>query len=244
MSCLNQVHVRVASFADTTTSLARRARLSMGAGLLFYGLFFVLFVLGCSGGKSDTSGAEDSARATPSPASSDSITFDTSTREALGPPMPFPSVSLTALDGKTVDAASLVQGKYSIVMFIKIGCEACAEVLDVWKEVQPEFPPEMNVFAVTKEEPDYARDYVEESGFPFTLYCDEKGVFEKQYGLVKYPAVVGVGDDGRVAYVGKPVTPEFTPRKAWKLLVEVVTTRRAKEAEGGAAAETPERKGS
>ena len=33
--------------------------------------------------------------------------------------------------------------------------------------------------------------------------------------------MIGIRENGVIAYVGMPVTPEFTPAEAWKLLNQV-----------------------
>ena len=115
----------------------------------------------------------------------------------------------------------LLGGRESIVLFVDPDCEACDAFLAVWKVRKHELPASLNVFGITHEDPDSARDYARNSGFPFPLYCDDRGIFAEEYSIRVTPSAVGTYADGGVAYVGKHVTPEFTPRKAVELLEQV-----------------------
>lgn len=144
----------------------------------------------------------------------------------LKPRMAFPPVAVKDLEGRVTDAATLVRGRDSIVLFVSLGCESCEELTALWTRLQGDLPEGANVFALADEDPDYARRYLAEHPFPFPLYCDTEGVFHDRYKMRAYPSVVGVLADGSVAYVGKAVTTEFTPKKAATLLMEVKQGRK------------------
>lgn len=146
----------------------------------------------------------------------------------LEPRMKFPPVPVKGLDGQATDAAALVQGRDSIVLFISLGCESCEDLTALWTRLQGELPQGLNVIGVANEEPDFAKKYLAEHPFPFPLYCDTGAVFEESFKIRAYPSVVGVLDNGSVAYVGKAVTTEFTPKKAVDLLMKVKQGREGK----------------
>jgi len=143
----------------------------------------------------------------------------------LKPRMAFPSVELLTLDGDPVDSASLVASSDAIVFFVSLGCQSCEELISVWRPLLHQIPEDVHIFAVADEEPVFARRFVETNDFPFPLYCDEKGVFFTDYEVKGYPTVVGVTAGGSIAYVGRAVTPVFTPEKALQLLKDVKTSR-------------------
>jgi len=147
----------------------------------------------------------------------------------LEPGQPLPDVPLVDLEGNPVQTAALLDGHDAILLFISLGCEACEELVDSWRGRLGEFPPEFRVLAVADDEPLYAKQFVEKHDFPFPLYCDEKGVFTHRYKVTISPTVVGVPSDGKIAYVGKAVTPKFTPPEAVELLLR---TKAAREKEG------------
>lgn len=160
-----------------------------------------------------------------------SATADT-VHSRLYPGKPFPAVQVLDLNEKRVNAAALVAGRPSLVLFIDPDCESCREFLAVWDKQVSELPAGLNVVGITRADPQYAKQYKQESGFPHPLYSDDEGIFARDYRIKVYPTVVGTYPDGGVAFVGKAVTPEFTPKKAATLLGEAVAAKKAREGGG------------
>lgn len=150
---------------------------------------------------------------------------------ALEPGQPLPDVPLTDLEGNPVRISELIAGRDAVVIVVSLGCEACEDLIASWRNKLDEFPPEVLVFAVADDEPVYAKKYAQEHDFPLPLLCDEKGLLTRRYKLNVTPTVVGVPADGRIAYVGKAVTPVFTPAEAVDL-IERTKAARAGEEEG------------
>ena len=86
--------------------------------------------------------------------------------------------------------------------------------------------------ASIRESRDRVKAAMVNSGFPFPLYSDEEGIFARDYRIKIYPTVVGTYPDGAVAFLGKAVTPEFTPKKAAALLSEAIAARKQREGGG------------
>jgi len=143
----------------------------------------------------------------------------------LEPSMMFPSVDVFTVDGETVNTTALTQGHDSIVIFVSLGCESCEELISTWKSMIDQIPDDLSVFALAEDEPEFAKQFVEEEDFPFPLYCEDKGIFARDYKIGVFPSVVGTTADGTVAFVGKMVTPEFTPARAMDLLEKVKKAR-------------------
>ena len=89
-------------------------------------------------------------------------------------------------------------------------------------------PSGFNVIGIVRDAPEYTADWVENTGFPFPAYCDVPNVFADRYVIRVTPSVVGTYPDGVVAFVGKAVTPEFTPAKAIALLANMEKGREAR----------------
>ena len=147
----------------------------------------------------------------------------------LYPGKPFPAVDVMDQNENKVSAASLVIGRPSLVLFIDPDCESCRAFLEVWDKQVNELPAGLNVIGITKVDTQYAKQYKQDSGFPHPLYSDQDGIFARDYRIKIYPTVVGTYPDGGVAFVGKAVTPEFTPKKAAALLGEAIAAKRQRE---------------
>jgi peroxiredoxin len=212
---------------------ARFGSLLHGLPLLLLSLALLGVLAGCGGGD-----AGSDANQTEAAESTGETGADTASRTAADPSsraaneskrletrMVFPAVTVLTLDGEETNTRALLRAKDSLVIFIEIGCEACEDVMAVWKELADTVPPGLNVIAVAQDEPAYVADYAKQTGFPFPLYCDEAGAFGSEYHVGVFPTMVGVPADGRIAYIGKPVTPEFKPVDAWKMLMDVKEKR-------------------
>jgi len=192
-------------------------------------LFIALFCLAACGKDASQKSSDTSSKSGPSDtvASADQDTV----HSRLYPGKPFPAVEILDLNENKVSAASLVMGRPSLVLFIDPDCESCRAFLAVWDKQVSDLPPGLNVVGITKVDPQYAKQYKEDSGFPHPLYSDQDGIFARDYRIKIYPTVVGTYPDGGVAFVGKAVTPEFTPKKAATLLGEAIAAK--KQREGG-----------
>jgi len=183
----------------------------------------------CSKGSSRQS--SETAATSGRPDSATYATEDTA-HSRLYPGKPFPAVQVLDLDEKKVSAASLVAGRPSLVLFIDPDCESCRNFLAVWDKEVRDLPPGLNVLGITKVDPQYAKQYKQDSGFPHPLYSDEDGTFARDYRIKIYPTVVGTYPDGLVAFVGKAVTPEFTPKKAAELLGQAIAAKKQRDGGG------------
>ena len=188
-------------------------------------LCFALFLAACGKG----GGAHQSSRSTPAASQADSQASADTAHVKLSPGMAFPGIDLIDLEENKVNAASLVAGRASLVLFVDPDCEACRDLLEVWNKRASELPPDLNVVAITLVDAQFAKQWKEDTKFPFPLYCDDQGIFARNYRIKVYPTVIGVYPDGGVAYVGRAVTPEFTPKRAAGLLAEAIAAKRQRE---------------
>ena len=178
------------------------------------GVLVLLLLTGASCGKGDSDSAAEATLPPEGP---------------LEPGQLLPDVPLLDVEGNPVQTFALTSGHETILLFVSLGCEACEELVDSWRGRLDEFPPEFRVIAIADDEPEFAKQFVEKDDFPFPLYCDEKGIFTHRYKVTISPTVIGVPSDGKIAYVGKAVTPKFTPPEAVDLLLR---TKAAREEEG------------
>ena len=168
-------------------------------------------------------------RSVPAAQVPDSIAPTDTTHSKLYPGKPFPSIEVLDLEERSINTASLIAGRPSLVLFVDPDCEACREFMAVWIPRVGELPPGLNVVGITKVDAQYAKQYKADSGFPFPLYSDASGIFARDYRIKVYPTVVGTYPDGGVAFVGKAVTTEFTPEKAASLLGQALAARAKRE---------------
>jgi len=193
---------------------------SLGTGLPFYRAFFrlsLLLLIAAVPGCSEKAPRTETAAGEPARPTS---------LQAGGV---FPSVTLLTLEGEAVTTTDLAGDGDAVVMFVSLGCETCEALLGVWNRERDRIPPEVRVFAITEEEPAFAKAFAEKNAFPFPLYCDDRGIFATEYKVAIFPSVVGVSS-GKVAFIGKPVTPDFTPDKA---VGAITAVRQAREAADG-----------
>ena len=139
--------------------------------------------------------------------------------------MSFPSVDLVSVDGRAVNTKTLIQDRETIVFFVSLSCQSCEELIQTWTELTEDIPAGLNLFAVTDEEAEFAGDFLQENPFPFPLYCDEKDTFGTRHQVNVFPTVVGTTSEGKIAFLGKAVTPLFTPKKAMSMFEEVKGAR-------------------
>ena len=183
-------------------------------------LILAAWIVGC-GSAGGGAGGQGGTKSDTASGSSHSHDRDGRQAEDLKPRMIFPDITVRSQEGEEITTGSLIYGRDTIAIFVQIGCDACSDVMKVWAENKDQIPPELNVIAFAEDEPEYVKQYAEETNFPFPLYCDEWGVFALDYNMDMYPSMIGIRKDGAIAYVGKPVTPEFTPARAWNLLNQV-----------------------
>jgi peroxiredoxin len=183
-----------------------------------------LVVVGCLGLWSCGGGSDSAEEATPEQTTPEQTTPEqtppeqTAREGRLEPGQTFPDVSVYDLEGTETSTDRLTRGHDSLVFFVSLSCDVCEEVMESWREQIDQIPDHLTVFAVTEEEVRFARQFAELHDFPFPLYCDEQGIFATRYLMSVFPSVVAVTGQGRIAFIGRAVTPEFTPRKATGLL--------------------------
>jgi peroxiredoxin len=209
---------------------------SLGTGLPFCPALFFLLALalvltapGCGSGSTpegQTPAAQGSAAAPGAAPGSASETPRVTSLQAGGL---FPAVTLLTLEGEPVSTTELIGEGSAVVMFVSLGCETCEALMGVWNRDRARIPPDFSVFAITEEEPAFAKAFAEKNQFPFPLYCDDRGIFATEYKVAIFPSSVGVSG-GKVAFIGKPVTPDFTPDKA---VGAITAVRQAREAADG-----------
>jgi cytochrome c biogenesis protein CcmG/thiol:disulfide interchange protein DsbE len=113
-----------------------------------------------------------------------------------------PAISLPALDGRTVDLASL-RGRVVALNFWATWCPPCKdelpELAQAWREAGPRC---LEVMGVTGES---ARDDIQAAvqrfAIPYPVVVDADGEVGRRYGLTAYPRTFLVGPDGVVRKV-------------------------------------------
>lgn len=111
---------------------------------------------------------------------------------------PFPSGTVVAADGSTVDTAELTRGG-AIVLFMRFDCPACGLTVDRWRdEVAAGALAGVPVVGITADPREEIPVYREAKRVPFPVYADPDGTFAREHGVTSVPFVVVVGPGGTI----------------------------------------------
>ena len=115
-----------------------------------------------------------------------------------------PKASLTTLDGKTVDAASLSNdGKPFVISFWATWCKPCCRELKAIAELYPDWQDEtgMKLIAVSIDEAQNVtkvKPMVDAEGWEYEVLLDSNGDFKRAMGVQLIPHLLIVDGNGNV----------------------------------------------
>lgn len=125
---------------------------------------------------------------------------------ALSSAAALPSVSLTDINGNTVDTAQLSNdGKPFIISFFATWCKPCLRELKAINEVYTDWQDETGVklIAVSIDEAQNAqkvKPLVEGKGWEYEVLLDVNGEFKRQLGVNDIPHVFVVDGNGNIVW--------------------------------------------
>ena len=131
-----------------------------------------------------------------------------------------PEIALVALDGSPVATSALAIDGDKIILFVSVSCDPCTEMTKAWYPYSKDLPEGVRIIGICQDPLDYARIYVQRTGFPFPLYCDTNKIFDEEYDMNIYPSVIGAYAGGQIAFVIHGMGEDVTPIMAMKLLKE------------------------
>lgn len=117
-----------------------------------------------------------------------------------------PSASLTALDGRAVNASSLANdGKPFVVSFFATWCKPCLRELKAIAEVYPDWQEEtgMKLIAVSIDDAQKAprvKPLAETEGWEYEVLLDTKGELQRALGVKMVPFLIIVDGNGEIVY--------------------------------------------
>ncbi|HWR81719.1 MAG TPA: redoxin domain-containing protein [Candidatus Deferrimicrobium sp.] len=123
----------------------------------------------------------------------------------------FPDVKLVDLNGDSVNTHDFIREKKTVVMFLTVGCTPCTDAINLWKTYADRFPGNMLIVGICAGERESAKAYSEETGFPFSLYCDTDFTFMAKYKIRRFPSFVGLTENGVIAFLQHGFRADFDP---------------------------------
>ncbi len=125
-----------------------------------------------------------------------------------------PDFSLCDLKGQEVRLSAL-KGKVVLLDFWATWCLPCRRELPFIQRLHEEFAPKgLVVLAITDEEPERIRKFVQNHNYTFTVLLDPKDEVFKLYKVEAIPTLIIVGRDGVVVEHFVGLAPEREVRKA------------------------------
>ncbi|HOE67240.1 MAG TPA: DUF2092 domain-containing protein [Candidatus Hydrogenedentes bacterium] len=116
---------------------------------------------------------------------------------------PAPSVSLTLLDGKTVDLAQHKDKEVVMLDFWATWCAPCRKLMPVIEKLAEEYKEKgVVLYAVNQgDQPEAIRDFLKEVGVSSKVAVDEQLAIGDVFQVSGYPTVVLIAKDGTVQAV-------------------------------------------
>ncbi len=128
---------------------------------------------------------------------------------AFGQQKSAPEVSVTRLDGQTLNTGAL-RGKVIFVNFWATTCTTCVGEMPKVIATYNKFAPqgfETVAVAMDYDNPDWVRDYTRKAGLPFTVAIDTRGEAARAFGDIRLtPTSFLIDRKGRIVqqYLGEP----------------------------------------
>jgi peroxiredoxin len=141
-------------------------------------------------------------------------------RTSLNGGDPFPSEELLDPDSNVVNIGAVLDGRKTVIVFLAPGCEPCAMAIDNWKKEAGKLPAGLAVMGIANGGPAEVREYRDKTEFPFPVYADPHYLYTQQYDISSFPTTVGLGGDGRVAFVMHGFDEDFSLTDANELIAQ------------------------
>lgn len=114
---------------------------------------------------------------------------------------PFPQVKLLDLGENPINTKTAIDGHMTLVFFLAPTCDMCSDLIEAYRKNIDRLPPELSVFGICPDTPAMARLYADEHNLPFSLYCDTAQSFQFDYGVIAFPTLIALDEEGVIRYV-------------------------------------------
>lgn len=110
----------------------------------------------------------------------------------------FPDVGLVSTAGEPAASSELVGGG-GVVMFLRLDCKPCGDMVAHWQELQDEGElAGVTTVGITSDDRSLVEPYRRDHGLSFPIYLDPERTFIRDWEVRGTPYVVVVGPDGAV----------------------------------------------
>jgi peroxiredoxin len=147
-----------------------------------------------------------------------------------------PAVELTNIDGSSHSLSSTVRQHPVLLAFFALDCLTCEMSFLFWDRIQEMYGgADFELWSVSLDSTDEAREFYERSGVEFPILLDEGRSVAQQYGATATPALYLVGSDAVVL-----ASHEGFDRPAVNAMIETIAAHTGRETIEIAAAEAPD----
>lgn len=112
-----------------------------------------------------------------------------------------PNFELTTLEGETVQLADL-KGKKVVLNFWATWCPPCKEEMPEMERFYKQYQSEVTVvavnFTVSEKGVSHVKRFVQENGYSFPIFLDEKNKANSGYEVLSYPTSYFLDEEGRI----------------------------------------------
>ncbi|MEZ5360687.1 MAG: redoxin domain-containing protein [Candidatus Zixiibacteriota bacterium] len=129
-----------------------------------------------------------------------------------------PAVELTDLDGNVVSLRDIVAGKNTVILLLSIGCDPCTDAVERWRDFKDDLPPDLHVIGINNGDCTGVSEYIAETKMPYPVYCDADHSLPLNYDMNQFPSIMGISQNGTIAFLGPGVFAGFTPQDAMELI--------------------------
>ncbi len=111
-----------------------------------------------------------------------------------------PDATFLATYGDTVHLQDLIAGRKAVLIFLTTTCTPCVDLAAEWRAVFPHHGSEYELVGVCAEPAVVLDRFASQWGLSFPLLVDPDTRFAREYRIEASPTMLGIGDDGVIAF--------------------------------------------
>jgi thiol-disulfide isomerase/thioredoxin len=118
---------------------------------------------------------------------------------------PAPTLATASWLGSEAPTAESLRDHPVLVDFWGTWCGPCVRAMPHVQQIHDDFTPlGLKVIAITKEDPETVKPFLERNGYTLPVGCDTAEASVKAWRVTSWPTTYLIGRDGRVAWKGEP----------------------------------------